>query len=290
MHPHRRHLLCAALTAALSNLASRAHAAKPVPRMPAIFVGHGSPMNALEQNAFTRSLQRWGQAIGRPTAILVVSAHWLTPNATRVTLQDRPSTIHDFGGFPQALMDMQYPAPGAPTWARQAAALLAPWGATAGPDWGLDHGAWTVLHHLYPQADVPVFQLSIDYAQDGAYHLAMGRALSALREQGVLILGSGNVVHNLRQVDPRAGDSLMASRPWAQSFDAAVQLALLARDAQALVRYPQLDAGAALAVPTPDHYWPLLYALGAARADEAPRFVFEGFQLGTLGMRCVQWG
>ena len=258
--------------------------------MPSIFVGHGSPMNALQDNAFTRRLQQWGQDIGRPSAILVVSAHWLTPHETKVTADARPKTIHDFGGFPQALFDMQYPAPGAPAWAQQAAGLLNAFGGRTSEDWGLDHGAWTVLHFLYPQADIPVFQVSIDYAQDGAHHLAVGRALSALRDQGVLILASGNVVHNLRHIDMQAADSLVATRPWAQSFDAAVKSALLSHDTQALADYPRLDAGAQIAVQSPDHYWPLLYAMGAARPGEAPQFIYEGFQLGTLSMRCVQWG
>jgi 4,5-DOPA dioxygenase extradiol len=247
-------------------------------------------MNALQNNAFTRMLEQWGRNIGQPSAILVVSAHWLTQHETKVTVQAHPKTIHDFGGFPQALFDMQYPAPGAPEFAKQAARLLASRGAQTSDDWGLDHGAWTVLHHLYPRADIPVFQVSIDYAQAGDYHLAVGQELSALRDQGVLVLASGNVVHNLRHVDMQANEGLMASRPWAQSFDAAVKAALLGNDSKALAAYQRLDAGAALAAQTPDHYWPLLYAMGAARDGEAPQFVYEGFQLGTLSMRCVQWG
>jgi len=292
MNYNRRHLMSATLSATLLSLSDLAAAgtAKPVQRMPSIFVGHGSPMNALENNAFTRTLQKWGKDIGRPSAILVVSAHWLTENETRVTVQAHPKTIHDFGGFPQALFDMQYPAPGAPEFAKEAASLLAARGAKPSEDWGLDHGAWTVLHHMYPKADIPVFQVSIDYAQAGEYHLAVGRALSALRERGVLVLASGNVVHNLRHIDRNATDGLLASRPWAQSFDTAVKSALLANDAKALASYERLDAGAQLAAQTPDHYWPLLYSMGAARDGEAPRFIFEGFQLGTLSMRCVQWG
>lgn len=284
--------MSATLSATLVNLADLAAAAtkKPILRMPSIFVGHGSPMNALQSNGFTRTLEKWGNDIGHPTAILVVSAHWLTPNETKVTVDVHPKTIHDFGGFPKALFDMQYPAPGAPEFAKRAASLLASRGAKPSEDWGLDHGAWTVLHFLYPKADIPVFQVSIDYAQGGEYHLAVGKALSALRDQGVLILASGNVVHNLRHVDMHATDGPMASRPWAQSFDSAVKAALLSNDSKALADYQRLDAGAQLAAQTPDHYWPLLYALGAARDGEAPKFIFEGFQLGTLSMRCVQWG
>ena len=292
MDYNRRHLMSATLSATLLSLSDLAAAgtAKPVQRMPSIFVGHGSPMNALESNAFTRTLQKWCKDIGRPSAILVVSAHRLTQNETRVTVQAHPKTIHDFGGFPQALFDMQYPAPGAPEFAKEAASLLAARGAKLSEDWGLDHGAWTVLHHMYPRADIPVFQVSIDYTQAGEYHLAVGRALSALRERGVLVLASGNVVHNLRHIDMNATDGLMASRPWAQSFDTAVKSALLANDAAALASYERLDTGAQLAAQKPDHYWPLLYAMGAARDWDAPRFVFEGFQLGILSMRCVQWG
>ena len=284
--------MSATLATTLQSLASLAGAktAQPIKPMPSIFVGHGSPMNALENNGFTQTLHKWGQTIGRPTAILVVSAHWLTQNGIAVTAQSRPKTIHDFGGFPQALFDMQYPAPGAPEFAAKAAKLLAPWKGGLSEDWGLDHGAWTVLHHMFPKADIPVFQVSIDYAQGGLFHLEVGRQLAALRDQGILILASGNVVHNLRYVDMRAADGIMASTPWAQSFDDAVKAALLAGDTQALAHYESLDAGARIAAQTPDHYWPLLYAMGAARKDEAPQFIYEGFQLGTLGMRCVQWG
>jgi len=284
--------MSATLASTLQSLASLAGAttAAPIKPMPSIFVGHGSPMNALENNGFTQTLHRWGQNIGRPTAILVVSAHWLTQNGVAVTAQSRPKTIHDFGGFPQALFDMQYPAPGAPAFAAKAAQLLAPWKAGLSEDWGLDHGAWTVLHHMFPKADIPVFQVSIDYAQSGVFHLNVGKQLAALRDQGVLILASGNVVHNLRYVDMRAADGIMASAPWAQSFDAAVKSALLAGDGPALAHYETLDEGARLAAQTPDHYWPLLYAMGAARNGEAPQFIYEGFQLGTLSMRCVQWG
>ena len=280
------------LSAAIQSVANLAGATatSPTKRMPSIFVGHGSPMNAVETNEFTRTLQQWGQDIGRPSAILVVSAHWLTQNETKVAIQAQPKTIHDFGGFPQSLFDMQYPAPGSPEFAKLAASALVAQGGKPSEDWGLDHGAWAVLHHIYPKADIPVFQMSIDYAKDGDYHLAVGKALSALRDKGVLILASGNVTHNLRGLDMGVPDGLTASRPWAQSFDDAVKNALVANDSKALSNYLTLDAGASMAVPSPDHYWPLLYALGAARNGESAKFVYEGFQLGTLSMRCVQWG
>jgi len=292
MQPNRRQILNATLSAALVSVNELAQAAseKAAKRMPSIFVAHGSPMNAIEDNDFTRALQRWGQAIGRPTAILAVSAHWLTPNETKVDVQLHPETIHDFGGFPKALFDMRYPAAGSPEFANQAIKVLAVQGAKPSTDWGLDHGAWSVLHHMYPKADVPVFQVSIDYAKDGMFHLGVGRALAALRDKGVLVLASGNVTHNLRALDFAAPAGQFASRPWAQSFDAAVKAALIANDAQALSNYMNLDSGAKMAVPAPDHYWPLMYALGAAQSTEPAKFIYEGFQAGTLSMRCVQWG
>jgi len=298
MHPpirSRRRLLyrlgaSAGLLPVLATLEQALAAQGPAPRMPSIFVGHGSPMNALADNAYARRLQRWGSQIGRPRAILVVSAHWLTRGGTAVATVLQPETIHDFSGFPPALANMQYPAKGAPQLAQQTVELLGAFKAQPSQAWGLDHGAWTVLHHLYPQADVPVFQVSIDYAQGPAYHFAVGRELAGLRERGVLILGSGNVVHNLRATEDSEALLPRASTAWAQDFDDAVKAALAAGAVEALKDYRNLHASHAAAVPTPDHYWPLLYALGAAGFSERPSFPFEGFQNGTISMRCVQWG
>lgn len=296
--PRRRHLLDTALPVAalgaLSSLSDLAQARTgPAPqRMPVLFIGHGSPMNAIQDNEFTRFLQGWRTRLREPKAILVVSAHWLTPGSTAVGVQARPKTIHDFGGFPQPLFDMQYPAPGSPEFAREAATLVRQARVQPTEAWGLDHGTWTVLHHLYPAADVPVFQLSIDYDKPAAFHHAVGRDLAALRDKGVLIIGSGNVVHNLRATDRVEGTRPTASRPWAQAFDDAVKKALAARDDMALVSYQRLAGdAAATAVQTPDHYYPFLYALGASdsRSEKAVS-VFEGFQAGTLSMRCVQFG
>ena len=259
-------------------------------RAPSIFIGHGSPMNAVQDNRFTRTLQRWGREIGTPRAIVAVSAHWLTPRSTRISPASEPETIHDFGGFPAELHAMRYPAPGAPALAAQTALRLGPRPVGVDAQRGLDHGAWTVLHRLYPAADVPVFQISIDIAQTGAYHLAVGRALGALRDEGVLILGSGNVVHNLGATERGAGETAHATTAWAEDFDQQAKRALDAGDRGALAGYERLGAASRIAVPTPDHYFPLLYALGAARADEPARHVFEGFQSGTLSMRCLQWG
>ena len=257
--------------------------------MPVIFIGHGSPMNAIQDNDFTRRLVSWGKALPKPTAILSVSAHWLSSGGTGVGVQARPKTIHDFGGFPQALFDFEYPAPGHPEMARAAASMVRSTRVVQTTEWGLDHGSWTVLKYLYPKADVPVFQLSIDYAQPAAFHYAIGRDLAALRDQGVLIMGSGNVVHNLRATDRGVPDGLAASRPWAQSFDNALKAALAGRDDKALIDYAKLE-GASMAVATPDHYYPFLYALGAAGPQQRAQTIHEGFQSGTLSMRCLQFG
>jgi len=279
---------------ALSTLAEVVGAASNVPaqRMPVLFIGHGSPMNAIQDNGFSRFLRGWHAHLPTPRAILVVSAHWLTPGVTAVGVQAHPKTLHDFGGFPQPLFDLDYPAPGAPEVAREAVAVVRRTQVQPTQAWGLDHGSWTVLHHLYPAADIPVFQLSIDYDRPAAFHHAVGRELAALRDRGVLIIGSGNVVHNLRATDRIDGLSPTASRPWAQAFDDAVKRALAVRDDIGLVNYGRLAGdAAATAVQTPDHYFPFLYALGASDSlREQAVSVFEGFQAGTLSMRCVQFG
>lgn len=278
-------------TATLASLCSLSHAAAGAPgrRLPVIFIGHGSPMNALADNAFTRRLVAWGKELPRPSAILSVSAHWLSRGATGVGMQERPKTIHDFGGFPQALFDIDYPAPGHPALAREAIGAVKQTPVLGTQQWGLDHGTWTVLKYLYPKADIPVFQLSIDYDKPAAFHYAVGRDLAALRDKGVLVMGSGNVVHNLRATDRGTPDGPAASRPWAQGFDDAVKAALAGRDDRALVAYEKLE-GAATAVATPDHYFPFLYALGAAGSSERAKTIYEGFQSGTLSMRCIQFG
>lgn len=281
-----------ALAQAVRELPADAEAsAAPARRQPSIFVGHGSPMNAIQDNRFTRTLAGWGRELGRPRAIAVVSAHWLTPGSTQVSTTARPETIHDFGGFPAPLHAMRYAAPGAPGVARHTAARLGPRAIGLDDGRGLDHGAWTVLRHLYPAADVPVYQVSIDYDRPAAFHLAVGRALGALRDEGVLVLGSGNIVHNLGATDRSAGETERATALWAARFDAHAKLALDAGDTAALLAWERLGGDAArMAVPTPDHYFPLLHALGAARPDERVRHVFEGFHSGTLSMRCLQWG
>lgn len=257
-------------------------------RMPVLFIGHGTPMNAVADNSFTQALSAAAQKLPRPLAILVVSAHWLTPGATAVLGVDKPQTIHDFGGFPDALYQIQYPALGHPALAKRAAELIVP-RADLRRDWGLDHGTWSVLLHLYPQADIPVFQVSIDMHKGGAYHWEVGKALAQLREEGVLIVGSGNIVHNLRRLTPGRNLELVSTQAWAQSFDDVAAAAMGQREDARLQQYQGLP-GAQLAVPTPDHYFPLLYALGAAHDDGPPVTLFEGFQSGTISMRCLRFG
>ena len=255
---------------------------------PSLYISHGSPMLALEPGASGPALARLAAELPKPEAIVIVSAHWES-NELLVSGNPQPETWHDFGGFPQALFDVEYPAPGHPALAREAVGAVTQTGVIGTQQWGLDHGTWTVLKHLYPKADIPVFQLSIDYDKPAAFHYAIGRDLAALRDKGVLVMGSGNVVHNLRATDRGTPDGLTASRPWAQSFDDAVKAALAGRDDRALIAYEKLE-GAATAVAMPDHYFPFLYALGAAGAGERPKTVYEGFQSGTLSMRCLQFG
>jgi len=256
------------------------------PRRPVLFLGHGSPMNALADNAFTRALTRLGERLGKPEAVLCVSAHWLT-RGHRVTAMRRPRTIHDFGGFPEALYAQTYPAPGDPALAARVRELL---GGDCGLDekeWGLDHGAWSVLKFLYPKADVPVVQLSVDYGAPARRHLETGAKLKALRGEGVLIVGSGNLAHNLRRVD-FADDA--EPYDWAVEFDSWVKARLLARDLDALAGDVRAAPSGGLAVPATDHYDPMLVALGASDADDALRFEFEGIQNGSISMRSFSLG
>jgi 4,5-DOPA dioxygenase extradiol len=301
---HKRALLAGGTLAVAGGLAdwwlfNRAAAADIEPadgrarmrgRAPAIFVGHGSPMNAVRESDFTRTLRQWGRYLGTPRAILMVSAHWLTERDVRVSIAERPETMYDFGGFPPELYAIRYPAPGAPADARAAAAKLAPRNVGLEAGRGLDHGAWTVLKYLYPAANVPVFQLSIDITRGSAYHHTLGRALAPLRDEGVLVIGSGNVLHNLRATIRGAADSPNGLAPWADAFDNQLRQAVDAGDTAALLAYEKLAPGALTAVPTPDHYFPFLYALGAAQAGEHARHVYAGFQSGTLSMRCIQRG
>ena len=253
-------------------------------KMPVLFLGHGSPMNAIEENQFVAGFRDLAKTLPQPNAILCISAHWFT-NGTKVTSMQMPRTIHDFGGFPQALFDVQYPAKGSPELAAETKKILEPVHVDLDEHWGLDHGAWSVIKHLYPEANVPVIQLSIDYTKSGQYHFELAQKLQSLRHKGVLIIGSGNIVHNLRQL--YAENSEPAD--WASEFDNWVKNHLERRDFTPLhSSYLEAPHGP-MSVPTPDHYFPLLYVLGASTSNDNLTFDYEGFQFGSLSMRCLRF-
>ena len=255
--------------------------------MPSLFLGHGSPMNALADNVFTQAWNELGTSLPRPRAVLSISAHWYT-QGTAVTISTSPRTIHDFGGFPRELYLVQYPAPGDPALAERVRQLLAPVAAEQDDQWGLDHGTWSVMRHLYPSADIPVVQLSIDGTKGAAFHYEVGQRLAPLREEGVLIFGSGNVVHNLNAfIWGRNGGELGNS---AEIFDARVRQLIAAREFQPLIHYETLGREAAFAVPTPEHYDPLLYILGTSTATDAVSFPVEGIAGSAISMLGVQVG
>jgi 4,5-DOPA dioxygenase extradiol len=249
--------------------------------MPTLFVGHGSPMNAIEDNDFSRAWRALGTRLPRPRAILCVSAHWETAGVA-VTADARPATIHDFYGFPEALYAVDYPAPGDAALARRVVELLAPLPVRLADDWGLDHGAWSVLRLIYPDADVPVVQLGIDTTLPAAHHGALARHLAPLRDEGVLVMGSGNIVHNLRYFRRAGGPPL----DWAARFDAAVRSRVERGDMDTLENYDGLGPDARLAVPTPEHYLPLLYVLALRRADDRLAF-FNDVVTSSISMTSV---
>jgi len=256
-------------------------------RMPALFLGHGNPMNAIQRNAWTRSWTAIGNMLPRPTAILCVSAHWYLP-ATAVTAIERPRTIHDFGGFPPELHSVQYPAPGSPALAARAAQLLEPLDVAMDRSWGLDHGTWSVLMHVYPKADIPVVQLSIDEAKAASWHFETAKKLAPLRDEGVLIVGSGNLVHNLHTYS--WGNRAVEAYDWAERFEALARKTISRADFVRLVDYEALGRDAMLSVPTPDHYLPLLYVLAQHRPDDAVSFPVEGFDGGSISMLGIRLG
>lgn len=253
--------------------------------MPVVFVGHGSPMNAIEDNVWSRGFRDLGASLPPPTAFLVVSAHWYI-GRTALTGNAAPETIHDFGGFPDSLYEVRYPAKGDPGLAQRVVDLLGG-GTSIRLDWGLDHGTWSVLCHLRPEADCPVVQLSINADATASRHVEIGRTLAPLRDEGVLILGSGNIVHNLGDAMGRMRSGDLATPAWAAAFDAAVVSALDRHDTAELARLIESPEGRR-AHPTPDHYLPLLYAAGAAGEDPVT-FPITGFDLGSLSMRSVLW-
>ena len=253
---------------------------------PTLFLGHGSPLHAIEASRYTAVWAELGRELPRPRAIIAVSAHWYL-RGTAVTAQTTPRTIHDFHGFPAALYAVKYPAPGDPQLAARVARLLSPATVRLDQDWGLDHGTWSVLHHMYPDAGIPVIQLSIDAGLPAQQHYALAQRLAPLREAGVLVLGSGNVVHNLRTLQ---FDAAVATPSWAVGFNDAVRSAVLAGRHDDLAAYQSLDSGAALSVPTPEHYLPLLYVLALQRPGETVNLPLDDFDLGTVSMLSVLVG
>jgi 4,5-DOPA dioxygenase extradiol len=257
-------------------------------RLPVVFVGHGSPLNAIQDNRWSRGFKALGAGLPRPRAILAVSAHWYVAG-TFVTTSDPQPTIHDFGGFPRELYDASYPAAGDKGLADRVLGLLAEVAAEGRADWGLDHGTWSVLCHAFPKADIPVVQLSIDRRARPEAHLAMGRELRALRDEGILVMASGNVTHNLAHALRGLGGARLDTPDWAERFDAAAAVALEQRDDGFLVG-ALATADGRLAHPTPDHYLPLLYAYGASDSGDALAFPLTGFDLGSLSMRIAVFG
>ncbi len=258
-------------------------------KMPVLFIGHGSPMNGIENNLFSQQWVALGKELPTPKAILVISAHWLT-KGTHITAMDHPQTIHDFGGFPQALFDVQYPAPGDKELAAITKSLIKTTDVGLNHDWGLDHGAWTVVRRMYPAASIPVLQLSIDYSKPASYHYTLAKELATLRKKGVLIIGSGNMVHNLRMVAWDKMDTPDYGYDWAIEMHQLFKEKIKEGDHQALIHYEKLGDAAKLAIPTPDHYYPLLYTLGLQDKKEEPVFFNDKLVAGSLNMTSVQFG
>jgi len=248
--------------------------------MPVLFVGHGNPMNAISDNPFSRSWAAVGERIPRPNAVLCISAHWLTPGSTQVTAMDMPKTIHDFGGFPRVLFEQQYPAPGAPDYAEKTIELIRKAEVIEDYEWGLDHGTWSVLIKMFPDADIPVYQLSIDYAKDPQYHYDLSREIKALRDRGVLVVGSGNLVHNLSAIRLE-GEPL----DWAIEFDEVMKGLIDRGNDQGVVDFQELGSLARTAHPTIDHFLPLVYALGLKDGRDEIEYFNDEFDMSSVSMR-----
>ncbi len=259
----------------------------PTERMPVLLLGHGNPMNAIDDNIFTKGFQEVAKTLPKPRAILCISAHWET-RGTFITAMPHPETIHDFGGFPQALFDVQYPAPGSPELAEETSLLIKSVNVQLTEDWGLDHGCWTVVKFLYPNADVPIVEMSIDYNKPMSYHYALGRELAALRRKGVLIIGSGNTVHNLRMA---AWDKMMTpgyGYDWANIANEKIRNFILDGNHQALINYDKQGQEIQMAAPTPEHFIPLLYTLGLQEKDEQATVFNDSLVAGSLNMMSVK--
>jgi 4,5-DOPA dioxygenase extradiol len=257
--------------------------------MPVLFIGHGSPMNGIEDNEFSERWTDMAKELPAPKAVLVVSAHWFR-KGTWVTAMDFPPTIHDFGGFPKALFDVQYPAPGSPELAKETASLIHSTQVEMDHDWGLDHGTWTIVRHMYPQANIPVLQLSIDYTKGPQYHYDLAGELYALRKKGVLIIGSGNMVHNLRMVAWDKINEPGYGYDWALQMNDTFKQLISKGDVRPLIHYEQLGAESRLAIPTPEHYLPLLYTLGLKGNKDGVSFFNDKAVAGSLTMTSVKLG
>lgn len=271
----------------LKELETITHGLSQTEKMPVLFLGHGSPMNAIEENEFVTGFRNMGKDIPKPTAILVISAHWET-KGTFVTAMEKPRTIHDFGGFPKALFDVQYPAPGSPELANEAKSMIKKTQVGLDEKWGLDHGAWSVVKHLYPNADVPVIQMSIDYTQGAQYHYDLAKELASLRKKGVLIIGSGNMVHNLGMV---AWDKLYTDSfgyDWAIEANDKMKKFILADDHQSLINFKSQGKEFDLAIPSPEHYLPLIYSLALKENNEKITIFNDKALAGSLTMTSLK--
>ncbi len=256
-------------------------------KMPVLFLGHGSPMNAIEENEFVKGFRDIAKTIPTPNAIICVSAHWFT-KGTKVTAMEMPKTIHDFGGFPQALFDVQYPAKGSPSLAQETKILLSPTAVELDEKWGLDHGAWSVIKHLYPEANIPVIQLSIDYNKSPQQHYELAQQLSSLRNKGILIIGSGNIIHNLRMVDFANAHKDNYGYDWAVEARLTINNYLLEGNYQPLIEYHKQSKAFQLAIPTPDHYLPLIYSLGLQEKGESVQLFNDKLLAGSLSMTSLK--
>jgi 4,5-DOPA dioxygenase extradiol len=250
--------------------------------MPALFIGHGSPMNIILKNDFTKHLSELGKKLPQPEAIMVISAHWLTRD-TFVTCMKRPQQIYDFYGFPAELYDFKYGCVGSPKQAAMAKKAVKSIEIRCSDEWGLDHASWAILKHMYPQADIPVYEMSLDMTKDAAFHYNLGRELADLRNEGILIIGSGNMVHNLSLMDY---DTDAPADVWVVEIDEKIKRCLLEKNHADLIDYQKLDTRIRKAIPTLDHYLPMLYILGMRQKNDKLRFIHEGYQNNTISMRC----
>ena len=271
----------------LNELYKTSQALSNTEKMPVLFLGHGNPMNAIEENQFVDGFRNVAKTLPKPNAILCISAHWFT-NGTKVTAMEMPKTIHDFGGFPQALFDVQYPAKGSPILAKETKELLLPTAVELDEKWGLDHGAWSVIKHLYPDANIPVIQLSIDYTKPAQYHFDLAQKLNALRNKGILIIGSGNIIHNLKLVDFSNFEKDNYGYEWAIEARESINSYLLNGNYKPLIDYEKQTKAIQLAIPTPDHYLPLIYTLGLQQKNESLSLFNDKLVAGSLSMTSLK--